>query len=129
MPAQGSGNARNYREKELVSSWVVIALDNGTMRNVIDCRCWMSRSGNGGVVVYASIWLYGGNNYYASGRGKDSGYGYDKPSAAIAEAIESAGIGLSESIDGVGNDAVREALSGIAAAMGYDNIFINHIGL
>lgn len=56
---------------------------------------------------------------HTSGSGKAGGYGYDKPSAAAAEAIRTAGFDLSEDIAGVGETAIREAMKALAAAVGY----------
>ena len=52
------------------------------------------------------------------------GYGYHKESAAIAAAIESAGISLDTDISGVGDGAIKEALSAIANALGFERLLI-----
>lgn len=69
-----------------------------------------------------------------SGHGKAGGYGYHKESAAIAKALDSAGVELygtaytgREDVDytkrcyinGVGQSAVKGALFAIAHALGY----------
>lgn len=46
------------------------------------------------------------------------GCGYHRPSAAAAGAIANAGIELSKNIDGVGDNAIDEALCAIAEALG-----------
>ena len=53
---------------------------------------------------------------YCSGHGKAGGYGYHKESAALQEAIESAGIKLRSPIDGAGDSAVRGAMEAINRA-------------
>ncbi len=53
------------------------------------------------------------------GFGRAGGYGYCKASAALADAIDKAGIGLSEPIDGRGEQAMRGALVAIAHAAGW----------
>jgi len=53
---------------------------------------------------------------YFTGSGFASGCGYDKESAAMADAVESAGITLDEDISGRGNPPLREALEAIAKA-------------
>lgn len=141
-------NAKNYsQEKELVSRYLVI--DKKTERVIIDCRCYMGRSSNS-TQVYASIWINSnkplcedeeGFTTYTSGHGAAGGYGYHKESAAIDDAISSAGFTLFGSasgydnkpdfkrtchIGGVGESAINSALLAIAHACGsLDVIFVN----
>lgn len=67
--------------------------------------------------AYACCWIYSNGNCYA-GSGWAGGYGYHKPSAAAREALEGAGVELSEDINGRGRDAIISAVEavGIAAA-------------
>lgn len=138
-------NAKNlHGEKELTSFYKII--DKKTEKVVVDCRCYMARS-RSAQTVYCALWIalddkakpasweYG----YTSGKGLASGYGYHKESAAIQDAIESAGIELwgspynqnregftfkkSAYIGGCGTH--EEALKAIAFAAGYNNcIFV-----
>jgi hypothetical protein len=137
LPKVSTDNARNYsNEKELIDYFKVVAFRNGEFFEPIDCRCWMGRS-NQASTVYASIWINDRKNdrWYA-GRGTAGGGGYHKQSAAIQEALTSAGVTLYGSaypprngqtenlnkqahIDGVGETAVRAALEAIARALGY----------
>ena len=55
---------------------------------------------------------------HTSGTGSAGGYGYHRPSAALAEAVRNAGFTLSECISGRGESSKREALLAIAAAIG-----------
>ena len=113
-------NAVNYKgQKELVKSYNVIT---DTLREIIMARCYMGRSASAST-VYASIWI-NSPGYHSSGKGKASGYGYHKESAAIGAAIESAGITLDQSIDGVGDAAIEEALKAIAQALGFYHVLI-----
>ena len=113
-------NAVNYKgQKELVKSYNVIT---DTLREIIMARCYMGRSASAST-VYASIWI-NSPGYHSSGKGKASGYGYHKESAAIGAAIESAGITLDQSIDGVGDAAIEEALKAIASALGFSHVLI-----
>lgn len=128
-------NGKNYGDtKEKTSQWLVI--DKKSERTIIDCRVYMGRSANSSQ-VYASIWIMG-DNYYIAGSGIAGGYGYDKASAAIADALSSAGIELFGSaylshstkpdfkrhanISGAGESACRMALNAIAYALGYRDI-------
>ena len=62
----------------------------------------------------AILWVHGKN--YASGSGYAGGYGYHKPSAAVGNAIESAGFGLEFNISGGGESALVDALKAVAVA-------------
>lgn len=83
-------NARNYaNEKETVGKYIVL---DKTGKEFVDCRVYMGRSRQAST-VYASIWVRGAG-VCTSGRGSAGGYGYHKESAAIQDAIGSAGIEL-----------------------------------
>ena len=72
--------------------------------------------------AYACIWIRGRKNeFYASGSGFAGGYGYHKESAAMEEALESAGIVIDyrDSISGRGESAMESALMAIARKLGY----------
>lgn len=131
-------NAKNMaNDKETVSQYIIV--DKKTEKEVITCRVYMGRSSNSNQ-VYASIWI-SNNGLYTSGRGEAGGYGYHKESAAIGDAITSAGFELSGStytrsdekpdfkrsahIGGVGESAINSALLAIAYAIGVkDCIFV-----
>ena len=116
-------SAVNYgNKKELISSCDVIVDDNGKLANIITARCYMGRSSSAST-VYASIWV-NGPDHFTNGTGKAGGYGYHKESAAIAEAITSAGITLDKDISGVGDSAIEDALEAIAQALGFDDCLI-----
>lgn len=151
-------NAKNYGgDKEKVSQYLI--LDKKTERAVVDCRVYMGRSASAST-VYASVWIHAREDkkpagwQYAgtSGTGNASGYGYHKESAAIAHALDSAGVQLFGEvyscaaptdpkeyakykreimkkrayIDGAGEGAIKKALLAVAHAAGFnDVIFIN----
>ena len=116
-------NAINYGvKKELVSTWNVIVNSNDGLKNIITARCYMGRSASAST-MYASIWIYD-EKHHTSGSGKAGGYGYHKQSAAISDAIESAGIELNEDISGRGDSAIKEALEAIAATLGFESCLI-----
>lgn len=128
---KGSKPARNFNgEKELINRYVVIAKTDAAEPHkrwleLIDCRAWMSYKSDGAAPVYASIWIHDNkSDTHASGTGTARGYGYHKVSAAVQDAITAAGVKLAKPIDGVGEDAIRDALTAIAAAMGYDDVYI-----
>ena len=65
------------------------------------------------------LWVrgVGVNGQCTQGSGQAGGYGYHRPSEAMAAAIRNAGFTLSRDIGGVGEDAMREALLAIAKAL------------
>lgn len=133
-------NGRNYSgEKEEVAHHMVTAFKKGEFFTPVTVRAWMGRSRNAST-VYASIWISAPDkNIYCAGHGSAGGYGYHKESAAIQEAITSAGIELTgdvygrndekknkrADIGGVGDSAVRAAIDAIARAAGYRKFTIS----
>lgn len=123
LPTEQISNGRNLsRDKELVQTYNLIALRNNELRKVITVRCWMGRSRTAST-VYATIWVQA-PDYWVSGHGKAGGYGYHKISAAVADAIRSAGIELDQSISGVGEQGIRAAMEAIALKLGYKKTLI-----
>ena len=112
-------NALNMgNKKETVKTMVRVAHKAGEFSEPITARWYMCRSGDGASPVYCSMWVHC-SPYHVSGRGKAGGYGYHKGSAAFQDACDSAGIELSQPVDGRGNDLVREALLAIGEALGF----------
>ena len=115
-----ANNGKNYgHKKELVQTFNVIT---DTLKEIITVRCYMGRSASASV-VYASLWITA-PDYHGSGTGKAGGYGYHKISAAIGDAIASAGIALDTDISGVGNSAILDALTAISNALGFERVLI-----
>lgn len=128
---------------ETVSQFILI--DKKTEKQVVVARTYMGR-GRSASQVKAAIWITlsgkkkpaGWEYGCTSGSGQAGGYGYDKASTAIADAIESAGIELygtayqrrGEKVDfknrvhfgGVGSTATRMALLAIAYAAGWTDV-------
>ena len=113
-------SAVNYGDKkELIKTFNVVT---DGLKEVITVRCYMGRSASAST-VYASIWV-NAPDIHTSGKGKAGGYGYHKASAAIGDAINSAGITLDTDISGVGNSAILDALTAIANALGFERVLI-----
>lgn len=74
-------------------------------------------------VCYACCWV-SLPDVYTIGKGKASGYGYCKESAAIDYAMSSAGLRFKHEIGGVGLSAVRGALLAAAEYFKIENFFI-----
>ena len=95
-------------------------------RSIVTARVWTDRSRNAST-VYASLWVMVGDDP-TSGHGSAGGGGYHKNSAALCEAVQSAGIKLQHTrpdrrgerayINGVGDRAMEHALLAIARAAG-----------
>lgn len=113
-------NAVNYGDKKKLIKTFNLITDE--LKEIITVRCYMGRS-TGASAVYAAIWVNCGS-IYTSGKGKAGGYGYHKVSAAIGDAINSAGIMLDTDISGVGDGAIKEALEAIANALGFERVLI-----
>ena len=92
----------------------------GGLSAVIDCRFYGS-----GSRVYCCVWLNFPaskafpNGLHVSGGGYAGGYGYDKKSAALASALDQAGVKLPWSLSGTGEN--ERALLEICAAAGFKN--------
>lgn len=137
LPDVETSNARNYGDdKETIAERKIVARIGGKLRIVCDARFYMGRSSSASV-VYCALWVHGKDKWF-SGKGSAGGYGYHKQSAALEEAIRSAGIEVyganyahSDSreapnfknrahIGGCGDSSMDEALLAIARAIGAD---------
>ena len=113
-------NALNMGDKkETIKTMVLITCKAGEFSEPVTVRWYASRSGDGASPVYCSLWVRC-SPCYVSGRGKAGGYGYHKASAAFQDACDSAGIELSQPVDGRGDSMVRDAMYSIGAALGFE---------
>ena len=115
----GPFNGRNYAgEKELSGLVRVVAYNaQGAFREPVAINFYTGRSSSASR-VYCSIWIRA-EGIECSGRGHAGGGGYHKPSAALAAALDSAHVELSQDIDGRGSNATRDAAVAIARALGF----------
>jgi len=125
LPEKESSNAKNYGNgKETISTYNIVVLNKKDktmpMKDLITCRFYMGRSRSASV-VYCSVWVHH-EKCYTSGTGNAGGYGYHKESAALDEALRSAGVKLSRSINGTGE--TEEALKAVAAACGFRKMLV-----
>jgi hypothetical protein len=74
---------------------LVVAMPDGSIREVITVRTYMSASRHA-LTVKACVWirLNTVSGDWKNGRGEAGGYGYHKESAAIAAAVRAAGVRL-----------------------------------
>ena len=122
-------NAKRPDNKELVSAYsLVVRLPSGEMREAVTARCYMGRSASASV-VHAVLWVRCADGEWTSGSGSAGGYGYHKESAAIADAVRSAGIELKDlendckdhwfAFGGTGESYYPQVFEAIARAAGY----------
>lgn len=122
-------NAKRPDNKELVSAFsLVVRLPSGELREVITVKCYMGRSASASV-IHAVLWVKCADGHWTSGSGSAGGYGYHKESAAIADAIKSAGIDLQDlendrknhwfDFSGTGTSYYPQVFEAIARAAGY----------
>jgi len=134
LPADPRSNAITFGDKkELIEAIKVVGRLNGKLACVAEARFYMARRSDGASPVYCALWVHG--DKYTSGRGVASGYGYHKSSAALQNAIGSAGIELMgsnyarwgdqkpnfklhASISGCGDGSMQMAMKAIARAAG-----------
>lgn len=125
LPKEHVEKARNLDgQKERVNTCKAVVASNGELTAPVEVRWWMGRSNNAST-VYCSVWVRCKDGNWLSGYGTAGGYGYDKESAAFAEALSSAGIelltddGKPAYVGGAGEYAVKEAVEAITRAAGY----------
>lgn len=126
----------------------LIARDaDGELRDVVTVRCYYSERGNGMQPVRASVWIATPRNSgkeWRTGRGNAGGCGYHKESAAIAEALDNAGILLWGNVycyssekpnfkkrvhfGGTGSSAYADIFKAVARAMGFKGrmVWVSH---
>ncbi len=119
-------NINHRKENKLQDEYSVIVLDDsfGDYTHIpITVRIYGTNAKN-----YACVWIYGKgiDGINISSSGSAGGYGYHRPSAAVADALNNAGIELSSNISGVGNKAIMDAISAIARSMGYKKFYVHH---
>lgn len=118
--AKRSGANGSYRDKEIVRAYSAVAMaDKNELKEVLTVQWYQGRSRSASQ-IYCNLWIRHGD--FASGSGQAGGYGYDKQSAALDDAIESAGVKLSRSISGTGES--RQACEAIVKAMGFTNFIV-----
>lgn len=114
---EGKFNPSYRKEDHYLYEFAVMAvMPDYTVKNPVTLRIYGTQSRN-----YAAVWC-NGNGVYKSGTGCAGGYGYHRPSAAACEAIYSAGIELSEDINGRGDNSIKEAAEAIAKAIQPDAV-------
>ena len=91
----------------------------GEAHSVVTLRLYWPAS-----TCYACLWV-NSDPVHTQGSGKAGGYGYCKASSAAGQAIRNAGFTLDREIDGVGIDAIREAMKAIAVELGHPEALLH----
>ena len=91
---------RNWHQKETIYQADGIAVVNGKIEQPIQARFFMGRS-NSASIVFCAVSI-STNDLSTRGHGQAGGYGYDRCSAALDNALLSANVQLSRSIRGTG---------------------------
>lgn len=118
---EGKGVGKT-RDKEIYRGYKVFDAENVERGEYCDVRLYCARTGERNT-VYCVAW-FNRADPICRGVGKAGGYGYHHESAALSDALDDAGIVLSQAIDGRGDGAMREALTAVAAACGAVKPFI-----
>jgi hypothetical protein len=111
-------NARNLGgEKETIRTLQLVCAhvepDGAvTLSTPIEARWYMARRSDGASPVYCSVWVLCDD--YPSGYGHATGGGYHKGSAALQDALHSAGFRFAHDFDGAGDGAIETALHAVA---------------
>lgn len=104
-------NAKNFSDKPISYTRNAVGiLADGTLKELFSVIFCDTKT-----TSYATIFIRHGE--FRRGAGKAGGYGYHKPSAALAEALNNAGINLSDDISGRGDGLIDRALEAIAKTM------------
>lgn len=117
-------NANKHRkEKHFLYSFTIVAYDMSAAAKANrfyelgSLRIYGTKSTN-----YCCLWLYDDRRAktYASGSARTTGYGFHRPSDAAEQAINQAGIQMEKHISERGDEAIVEALEGIALHLGWN---------
>jgi hypothetical protein len=112
----GSINRSYRKENHFYGEYQVMALnDDGTICRKISCRLYSTQAMN-----YCCVWISKAGETI-SGSGSAGGYGYNRMSAAVSEALKQCGYTFDKEIAGVGESAVVDALKAIAEYNEYIN--------
>ena len=129
LPDSDTSNAVSMDgDKERIDAMQLVVFDAKAARtewhdprvtSIVDARWYMARRSDGASPVYCSVWIRTRDGRHFSGHGKAGGYGYHKQSAALQDALDSAGVKLAKPINGCGDGAMCHALTAVGKAAGY----------
>jgi hypothetical protein len=102
--------------KSIIATYVYVTPEFATP---IKCMLSVSMARSGGSRTYCDAWISGIDGAYGAGSEFAGGSGYDRTSAAIETALESAGVEFQSSFAGRGESATLTAIELLAASLGY----------
>lgn len=110
----------NRKVKHYIRSYVVVAILNDELHELVDCRLYDT-----GSTAYCCLLIHDElNGIYGSGAGKVSAYGKHLTSEAVEIAINQAGIRLDQKIGGKGENAIKKVLYAIGQAFNYEKCYV-----
>lgn len=109
-------------------SYTLVAIVNGSPVEVMTARSFFGK-GNGMQPVRVCVWINSRKDGvkqtpWLTGQGKAGGCGYHKESAALCDALSSAGIKLDHDIGGTGDSYYLDAFSAIADLAGFTGPYL-----
>jgi len=117
------GSMGNIRAKEFIKGIKLLSPSHGHQQ-VIDCRLYVGRSAKSSR-VYACVWVHAPKApEYLYTHGYAGGWGYDKKSAAVWDALNNAGFAFRADFSGRGMDSAVDALRSVAEYYGYDDCIV-----
>ena len=122
-------NINHRKENHFTQQYTAVVFNGQCAYDAVTLRIYATDAKS-----YCCLWVHDNcswvkccrDSYYRNGSGSAGGYGYHRASAAAQEAINNAGIILSEDIAGRGDAAIEEAVRAIAVVMwGADGYYIH----
>ena len=114
-PQDGIQARAHRKENNFQQQLTLVAVYKRELVEIAQLRIYGTKAAN-----YACLWVNDRKTQmYCSGSGKASGYGYHRPSEAVRDAFNSAGIYLNQDISGRGEQAINEALTALGKKLGY----------
>lgn len=110
---------KNRKEKHFYKQLSLVGVTaEGAVCEPVQARFYFNQNGSGMNPVYCCLWLHS-KELHTSGGGRAGGCGYCKESAALADALQAAGIELDENIAGTGQ--TEEALKAVGEFLNVKN--------
>ena len=103
-------NSTHRRENHFMSELSAFTIVDGEIKTLGVLRMYGTQAAN-----YVCLWIFAPDRHL-SASGKATGYGYHRPSKAMAIACNNSGIELSEPIGGRGDGAMEYAFAAICSA-------------
>ena len=122
-------NVNHRKENHFTQQYTAVVFNGKAAYDAVTLRIYATDAKS-----YCCLWVHDNcswikscrDSYYRAASGSAGGYGYHRASAAARNAIQNAGITLSEDIGGRGDAAIEEAVRAIAVTIwGMDGYYIH----